>query len=166
MGIWAKTLQNPHWKTRLLWSKKKNPDNVESKIFKNSFVFGPAPNRVFAKNPTFLSDLEYRKIRVKTYCIYGGIIPTKWRHIYIWRHLTGMIPPTEDLPFCSKFSIREIIRKIRFKTILSIVAYLCLFWGLLGPSMASLPQNAQNPHLQKGHFWSKTKPDHVESNFF
>ena len=34
-------------------------------------------------------------------------------YIYIWRHLTGMIPPTETIGFDSNFSIREIAQKSR-----------------------------------------------------
>ena len=40
------------------------------------------------------------------------------------------------------------------------------FWGVLGPNLVMLPQNAQNPVLKKVLRPSKIFPDHVESKFF
>ena len=51
---------------------KRNSWPCRLEIFPKLFHFWSPPNRVSAKNPTFLSDLAYRKFRVSCDCLYGG----------------------------------------------------------------------------------------------
>ena len=76
-------------------------------------------------------------------------------YIYIWRLLTGMIPPTEDLPFCSNFSIREISQKSRFWGRGSVGGWPKLkeFWKNFDSTWSGNFSDLKSPFFKSG-FWT------------
>ena len=73
-----------------------------------------------------------------------------------------MIPPTEDLPFCSNFSIREISQKSRFLARDSVGGRQKMkeFWKNLDPTWSGYFFNQKSPFFQwendqNGQKWPK-----------
>ena len=78
--IWWDLVPFPHCNF-MDFSLKKNPDYVDSRFFKNSFIFGRPPRVMVSKNTSFQDDLAYRKFRAIWECLYGGITNFECRHI-------------------------------------------------------------------------------------
>ena len=149
------------------FSSKKFPDHVESKFFKNSFIFGRPPRVFVSKNTIFSDDLAYRKFRVIFECIYGGgITYFECRHIYMidWRNLEGVVFAlgSKNLYGSQKFLKNSGIGRLRyalsksahFRFWLDPYIYFFYFWkknraflGVLhtkrGSRVVELPQNDQ-----------------------